>query len=204
MKTKPQLSPAIFLDRDGTLNHDPGYPSSMADIKLLPGSIEAVRLFSRLPAQVVVITNQSGVARGMFSEAQVRRLNAEFQALFEGADAPIAGIYYCPHYPEGVVPVYRKVCQCRKPGPALFEQAAGELAIDLPGSVMIGDKFSDVIGGKRLGMTAILVRTGEGKRQLESFATNAEFQPDLISEDLLAAARWIERHWKPGIGLQLP
>ena len=201
MEDTRKPTPAVFLDRDGTLNSDPGYPSRMADIELLPGALDAVRLLNRLPAKVVVITNQSGVARGMFSERDVRLMNAEYQAVFARADAPLAGMYYCPHHPEAVVPVYRKNCDCRKPGRALFDRAAAELGLVLENSVMVGDKYSDVIAGKRLGMRAILVLTGEGHNQLGRYRESAPFQPDLICEDLPAAARWIADRWKPGLGV---
>ena len=201
MTSFPQKIPAIFLDRDGTLNSDPGYPSSIADVELLPGAVEAVKIFNRLPAPVLVITNQSGVARGMFSERAVQQMNRDFMAVFERSDAPLSGIYYCPHHPKGSVPTYRRVCDCRKPERALFDRAAAEHQIELSTSIMIGDKFSDVIAGKRLGMKSFLVLTGEGKIQLAQYREEAEYQPDGVFDDLVSVARWIDERWKPGIGL---
>lgn len=184
--------PAVFLDRDGTLNIDVGYPSSIEQIQLIPGAVEAVRQFNRQGYKVIVVTNQSGVARGFMSEARVQEINRAFIDLFAASQARIDAIYYCPHHPDHGPENYRKRCRCRKPEPEMFLRAQSDHQIDFSRSWMIGDKYSDVEAGHRLGMTTILVLTGAGQEQLEEYGKNpAVAQPDFIAGDIAAAAKQI-------------
>ncbi|MGH1362487.1 MAG: D-glycero-alpha-D-manno-heptose-1,7-bisphosphate 7-phosphatase [Calditrichia bacterium] len=183
---------AVFLDRDGTLNIDTSYPASLDDIELLPGAIEAVRLLNEAGILAIVVTNQSGVARGYFSEERVLEINAGITRWFEEGCARIDGWYYCPHHPTAGEAPYRKECDCRKPGGGMLLQAAKDFDLDLSRCYMIGDKLSDVEAGLRLKMTTVLVNTGEGKLQAVKAAADKTLpQPDHVLADVLAAAKYI-------------
>ena len=192
MPKHPPKQPAAFLDRDGTLNVDVGYPDSLEKIVLIPGAVEAVRLLNRAGYAVVVVSNQSGVARGYFDEARVQAINRGVAEMFAQAGARIDGFYYCPHLPEAAVARYRRACGCRKPAPGMLQKAVREMHLDLARSLIIGDKYSDIAAGKALGLQAVLVRTGEGLRQHARYeADDAVPQPDHIADDVLAAVRWL-------------
>ena len=192
MPKHPPKQPAAFLDRDGTLNVDVGYPDSLEKIVLIPGAVEAVQLLNRAGYAVVVVSNQSGVARGYFDEARVQAINRGVAEMFAQAGARIDGFYYCPHLPEASVARYRRACGCRKPEPGMLQKAVREMHLDLARSLIIGDKYSDIAAGKALGLQAVLVRTGEGPRQHARYgADDAIPQPDYIADDVLAAVRWL-------------
>ncbi|MCB9087025.1 MAG: D-glycero-beta-D-manno-heptose 1,7-bisphosphate 7-phosphatase [Calditrichae bacterium] len=192
MAKHPPKQPAAFLDRDGTLNVDVGYPDSLEKIVLIPGAVEAVQLLNRAGYAVVVVSNQSGVARGYFDEARVQAINRGVAEMFAQAGARIDGFYYCPHLPEAAVARYRRACGCRKPAPGMLQKAVREMHLDLARSLIIGDKYSDIAAGKALGLQAVLVRTGEGARQHARYgADDAIPQPDYIADDVLAAVRWL-------------
>lgn len=148
------MNKAVFLDRDGTLVEDRGYASAPDQMDLLPGAAEAVAEFRRRGYLVVLITNQSGIGRGLFSEADVAAMHEKIQADLAAAGAALDAIYYCPHMPADGAP-----CKCRKPLPGMILQAAKEHDIDLGRSVMIGDKPSDVQAGRAAGCRAGLVAT---------------------------------------------
>lgn len=183
-------SPAVFLDRDGTINEDPGYLTDPSEVHLLPGVGEALRLLQKQGFLLVVVSNQSGVARGLLTETAVEQIHMRLETLLGAEGVSLAGAYYCPHHPEGIAP-YRKTCHCRKPRGGLVEQAAREHRLDLSQSYVIGDQPVDVELARQMGMPGILVLTGQGRLSLAS----GEIQPDYVASDLTAAARWIlERH----------
>ena len=191
MTTKASES-AIFLDRDGTLNVDVGYLDAVERLELIPGAVEAVRMFNRLNKKVIVVSNQSGVARGYFDEDRVREIHAALAQKFARAGAAIDAFYYCPHHPTFGKPPYLQDCDCRKPRPGMFVKAAREHNIDLTRSFMIGDKYSDVEAGKRLQMTSILVLTGSGKKHVQRYKDDpTRIQPDIIVKDVWEAAQYI-------------
>jgi len=136
--------PAAFLDRDGVLNVDNGYVHRPEQLEWIVGAPEAVRLLNEAGYYVIVITNQSGVARGYFDEAAVRQFHAHMQDVLHGHGAHIDAFYYCPHHPEGTVKELAVRCSCRKPNPGMLEQAAREWPIDLGRSFFIGDKDGDM------------------------------------------------------------
>lgn len=173
---------AVFLDRDGTINKDVGYPSDIGDLILLPGSAEAIRALNRQGLKVIAISNQSGIGRGLFDHAKVDNFNLELNNCLRGQDARIDSFYYCPHAPaENGDPV----CDCRKPGTGLFDQAADELDIELRSSFMVGDKISDIAAGASCGCRTILL--GEQ----DSPETTSGIIPDYEAPDLSAAVEWI-------------
>ena len=156
------LRPAVFLDRDGTINEDVGYLSRMSELTLYPWAIDAVRLLNRAGYLVVMVTNQGGIGRKMIAPAFVHELHAEIDRRFAAGGAHVDGWYYCPHHPDALVDELRSVCRCRKPAPGMVLDAARDLGIDTTRSWVVGDKWSDVQLGAPMGGRAILVRTGWG------------------------------------------
>lgn len=151
---------AAFLDRDGTLIDDPGYLGDPALVRLLPGVAAALVELQRLGYLRIVITNQSGIARGLLDEQQVSAVHEEIERQLAAQGATITAWYFCPHLPE-------LGCDCRKPGTALHRAAASRFDIDLAGSWCIGDRIGDVTAGQRLGSRSILVLTGDGPEHEE-------------------------------------
>lgn len=184
-------TPAVFIDRDGTLSEEVGYVNHPKRLRLLPRSAEAVRLLNEARLRAVVITNQSGVARGYFSEEVLHAVNAELVAQLKAQSAFLDGLYVCPHHPKEGQPPYRVPCDCRKPKPGLLLRAAEELGLDLAASYMIGDKISDVEVGKRAGLTSILVLTGYGLGEWEYRRPQWRCPPDHVAADLFEAVQWI-------------
>lgn len=185
------MRPAIFLDRDGTLNEDVGHLDRLERLTLFPWSLDAVRLLRRAGYAVVVVTNQGGVARGFVAESfvdEVRRvIGRRLAAIGERLD----GHYHCPHEPDAPVAAYRRECDCRKPRPGLVRRAARELGLDLPRSVVVGDKWSDVALARAAGTRAVLVRTGYGRSQEQ--APPPGLRADAVADTLLDAASWVLR-----------
>lgn len=136
--------PAAFLDRDGVLNVDHGYVHRPDQLEWIAGAPQAVALLNRAGYTVIVVTNQSGVARGYYDETAVRHFNAHMQDALRAQGAHIDAFYYCPHHPQGTVAQYAIACRCRKPLPGLLEQAARDWPIDLGRSFLIGDKDADM------------------------------------------------------------
>ena len=152
----PSLRPAVFLDRDGVLVEDVGFLSSPADLRILPGVAQALR--SLAPQFLLVVaTNQSGIARGLFTEDDLLAIHEELarQLLDEGV--AIDAFYYCPHHPNGSVPAYRISCECRKPKPGMLRQASHALAISMNGSYMVGDNRRDVVAGVAAGAQGVAI-----------------------------------------------
>ena len=135
---------AVFLDRDGVINVDSGYVGDWGEFVFLPGVIEAMRTLCTAGYALVVVTNQSGIGRGFYTEEDFQVLTDCMRTELSEHGVSIAGVYFCPHLPEATLPHYRKTCECRKPGPGLIHRAAEELDIDLARSAMVGDKDSDM------------------------------------------------------------
>jgi len=152
--------PAVFFDRDGTLNVDTGYLHEKEKLQWMPEAREAVKLANDRGYLAIVITNQSGVARGMFGEKAVRDLHAYMNEELEKIGAHLDGFYYCPHHPEAAVPEYRKDCDCRKPKSGLISAACKDFDIDLGQSLMVGDSPRDVECAERAGVRGVLYKGG--------------------------------------------
>ena len=150
-----EARPAAFLDRDGVLNVDHGYVHRLEQLDLIPGAAEAVRLLNQAGFLTIVVTNQSGVARGLYGEDDVERFNDEVRRQLAAAGARIDAFYYCPHHPQGTVARYAIACDCRKPKPGLLDQAARDFAIDRARSFMIGDKDDDMKAAAAFGIRGI-------------------------------------------------
>ncbi|OWQ86735.1 D-glycero-beta-D-manno-heptose-1,7-bisphosphate 7-phosphatase [Roseateles terrae] len=164
---------AAFLDRDGVINRDHGYVHRWEDFEFLPGVVEALRRLQAAGHALVIVTNQSGIARGLYGEADVERLHERLRQHLRGIGIELAAIEYCPHLPASTVPAYAVDCECRKPAPGMILRAAQALGIDLARSMMVGDKSSDIEAARRAGVGhAFLV------------ATDGEGEPDALSPDL--------------------
>jgi D-glycero-D-manno-heptose 1,7-bisphosphate phosphatase len=186
------MKPAVFLDRDGTVLEEAGYLDRLERLQFFPFAIDAIRLLQRGGYGVVIITNQSGVGRGLYQEEFVQRVHQVIDERVTAGGGRIDGYYYCPHHPTAEVERYRRDCDCRKPGPGMLRQAAAELELDLSRSFVIGDKWTDVQAGKAAGARSILVRTGYG-RSSEAMP-KADLRPATIADDLIAATAWILRY----------
>lgn len=147
--------PVAFLDRDGVINVDHGYVHRPERLEWVAGAPEAVRLLNEAGLAVIVITNQSGVARGFFGEADVKQLHLHMQEQLRARGAHVDAFYYCPHHPQGTVAPYAVACDCRKPKPGLLEQAARDFAIDRKRSFLIGDKDDDIAAAQAFGTRGI-------------------------------------------------
>lgn len=147
------MRPAVFFDRDGVLNSDKGYLYRAEDFEWMPGAAEAVRYLNGRGYLVFVVTNQSGVARGYYSEEDVVRLHGWMNAELAKFGAHIDAFYYCPHLPDGSVEAYRCACECRKPLPGLILQAFGEWNVDKDRSFLVGDRLSDVQAAEAAGIS---------------------------------------------------
>ncbi len=184
---------AVFLDRDGTLNEDPGYIDRPEKIRLFPSTAEAVRRINNSGRKVVVVTNQSGVARGIVDETHLTGIHAHIINLIESAGARIDAVYYCPHYPNvsgGVGETgsrYLRDCDCRKPKPGMLLQAARDLNLDLRRSAVIGDRYLDIEMAHSVGARGILVLTGYGQMEFDLGKDSWPRMPDLVVPDLMAA-----------------
>jgi len=188
-----QVKRAVFIDRDGTISEEVGYIRDLNQFHLMPHSAEAIKLMNEHGLKVIMVTNQSGVARGYFTEALVKKVHKKMESLLSEQGAYLDAIYYCPHYPEGVVKFYCKVCECRKPATGLLEQASQTHDIDLAASYLVGDKVTDIELAHRVGAKAVLVLTGYGPEELKKIHGGALPQPAYVAIDLYDAARWIVR-----------
>ncbi|KTS27309.1 D-glycero-beta-D-manno-heptose 1,7-bisphosphate 7-phosphatase [Pantoea sp. BS_8] len=154
--------PAIFLDRDGTLNVDHGYVHEIDHFQFIDGVIEALQQLKKMGFALVVVTNQSGIARGTFSEDQFMQLTEWMDWSLADRDVDLDGIYFCPHHPDATVEAYRQQCDCRKPQPGMLLAAQEELHIDMAASYMVGDKLEDMQAAQAAGVgKKVLVRSGK-------------------------------------------
>jgi D-glycero-D-manno-heptose 1,7-bisphosphate phosphatase len=184
---------AVFLDRDGTLNVEKGYIREVGAIELIPGAAGAVRRLNDAGIPAIVVTNQTGAARGYYTEEHILALHNKLRELLkkEGG-ARIDAVYYCPHYESGIVPQYTMACTCRKPAPGMILQAKKEFPhIDLPGSFVVGDKATDIECARNAGCRGILVRTGYGEEVLTGTYQSLSVQPETICVNIAEAVDYI-------------
>ena len=186
---------AVFLDRDGTINKDVGYPSSFSMVEIYPYSFEAIKKINEAGLLAVIVSNQSGVGRGLIVEKDLQDIHRKLGVEFAKRNAHIDGVYYCPHYRLSSIPRYRKNCQCRKPKPGMALQAAAELNIDLNNSYMVGDKIADILFGRNIQAKSILLLTGYGQKALPELKKKG-IVPARVAANLLDAVNWILKHEK--------
>jgi D-glycero-D-manno-heptose 1,7-bisphosphate phosphatase len=182
----------IFLDRDGTINNEVEFLRTSDQLKLIPRSADAIAELNELGFKIFILTNQSGIARGILTENDLHRIHTKLLQLLEEQNAHIDKIYYCPHHPEGSIEKYTKACECRKPKPGMYRAAAKEYNIDLSRSFVIGDKMIDIQAGNNCGAHTILVLTGYGKTELEDCRRNG-VKIDYIAKDLYEAVQFVKR-----------
>ncbi len=181
----------VFLDRDGTMNEEVGYINHIDRLRLFPWTAAAVRKLNEAGIPVVLLTNQSGVARGFFPESLVRDVHARLGDELARCGAHLDGVYYCPHHPEGKIPVYRVSCDCRKPSPGMMQRAARDLSLDLAASFVVGDRYQDISMGWQAGARGVLLLTGYGKGEYLYEKSTWSRDPDHIAVNLLDAVDWI-------------
>lgn len=182
---------AVFLDRDGTISEEVDYLDNPDMLRLIPRAAEAIRLINESGLLAVVVTNQSGVARGYFTEPVLKDVHNRMELLLKAEGARIDKIYYCPHHPEVGLPEYLLDCDCRKPGTGMMEAAEKEFKIDVRGSYVVGDKIIDIEMAHKAGARGILVMTGYGREELKSLSSERKVWPDHIADDLYDAVKWI-------------
>jgi len=183
--------PAVFLDRDGTINEQMGYINHLNRFVLLSGVPEAIRLLNKNEFLTIIVSNQSGVARGYFPIDLVYEVHEFLRASLKEKGAVIDGIFFCPHHPRGEVTEYGYVCQCRKPETGLIDMACESFEIDLSNSYVIGDRHIDIELAHRSNMEGIMVKTGYGLGEIEYILPKKSIKPIHIASDLLDAVHWI-------------
>lgn len=175
---------AVFLDRDGTINLDTNYLSRPDELRLIPGSAQAIARLNQAGLPVVVVTNQSGLARGYFSPDDLQAVHLELDRLLEAQGAKVDAYYHCPHHPDGAVEHLALECDCRKPGSGMLLQAAEDLGLKLEGSFMVGDRPGDVGCALAAGLYAVRVLSGPDQSDDDQPA-------HLRVQDLAGAVDWI-------------
>ncbi len=178
------LRRAAFLDRDGTICEEMGYVNHVDRLRIFPFAAAAIRRLNDARVPVIVVTNQSGVARNIFPESLVHQVHKKMIAELAAGGARVDAIYFCPHKTEDA-------CECRKPNPGLLERAAREHALDLSASWVVGDRYADLEMGHAAGARGILVMTGYGRGEYELHHTKWARQPDALAENLTEAVRRI-------------
>lgn len=179
---------AVFLDRDGTIIHDRHHLTLPREIRLLPRAAHAIRMMKEAGFLVIIITNQAVIAHGMSTKKGVDRVHAVLVKRLKKRGALVDAVYYCPHHPKGKIKKYRLKCSCRKPNTGMIKEAIKKFkTIDVEKSFLVGDATSDILAGKRAGLTTILVKTGFGGRDGKHVVV-----PDIKVKNILEAARAIK------------
>lgn len=191
---------AVFLDRDGTINEEVGYVNDLDRVRVYPWSGEAIRRLNRTGLPVVVVTNQSGVARGYFTEELVHEVHQKIATQLAGENAHLDAFYYCPHHPNAALEAYRVECRCRKPAIGMLEAAAERFGINLGKSYVVGDSTRDLHLGWNAGARTILVMTGYGRGNYQYQRQGWPRMPDLVTESLLEAVENILRELEGACG----
>ena len=188
------LNKVVFLDRDGTLNEEVNYLHKTEDMKLLPGVPQALKKLKDAGYKLIVVTNQAGVARGYYTEDDVKNLHQYMNQVLQKDGAWIDAFYYCPHHPVHGIGIYKKECNCRKPGTGMFEMAEKDFPVDKAASYMIGDKLLDTEAGQRFGVASILVGTVTGQSFIKKPRKKMKSRLMIIMQ-----IHWKKRHsgyWK--------
>jgi D-glycero-D-manno-heptose 1,7-bisphosphate phosphatase len=188
MRSSARPTTAVFLDRDETIIRDPGYLSDPNGIDILPGAAEAIRVLNESGIPAIIITNQSGIARGFFKEETLEAIHKRLTTLLAGQGARIDAIYYCPHHIEGIREEFRVACTCRKPQPGLLLRAAEDFGLDLIHCYLVGDKPIDIETIHKVGGKGILVGTGKD--------TALQKKADFMAASVKDAVHWILKDMK--------
>ena len=183
--------PAVFIDRDGTINEQLGYINHLSRFVILPGVSEAVRLLNKNNWWAIIVSNQGGVARGYYPIELVEEIHAFLKSSLKERGATIDGIFFCPHHPAGILPEYSSECDCRKPETGLIDRAREVFEIDMSSSYVVGDRHVDIELASRLNLKGVLVKTGYGLGEIEYIIPEKRLKPHHVAEDLLDAVKWI-------------
>ena len=183
----------VFIDRDGTISEEVGYINHPSRFQVYPWSGEAIRSLNLKGLKAIVVTNQAGVARGYFEEGLIHEVHQKLRDELNRSGAYLDAIYYCPHHPSSGNSPYRLDCDCRKPKPGMLLRAALEFEIDLKGSFMIGDRYSDIELAHNAGTKSIFVLSGYGLGEFEYHRQDWKVQPDWVAKNLLEATEIILR-----------
>lgn len=187
MKKEMYRQKAVFLDRDGTINRDKEYLYQIEDFEILPGVIEGLHFLQEAGYLLIVVTNQSGIARGYYTEQNFQTLNAWMIRTFKEKGIQISSVYYCPHLPDALMPAYRKNCRCRKPGIELYERAVKEFYIDLSKSYVVGDRIRDCSICAKTDCRGFLIGENEELAVIEA-VQNGKYKHVKYEKDLYACA----------------
>ena len=188
------MNRAVFLDRDGTVTEEVGYLKDISLLRLIPNAGTAIRTLNESGFKVILVTNQSGVARGFFPEALVHEAHEQLKNMLQLEGAHLDGIYHCPHHPTAGTSRYTMMCDCRKPSIGLIERAARDLSLDVKRSYVVGDKWSDVELGHRAGAFSVLVMSGYAADDPGNIRPPEVRDPAFTARDIFEAAAWIIRH----------
>lgn len=175
---------AVFLDRDGVINEEHGYITKWEEFKILPQVVESIQSLKDHGFVIVVITNQSGIAKGLYTEEDVRMIHQQFNHFLAQHATSVDGFYYCPHHPQGNIQEYSINCHCRKPENGMILQAAEDFNLNLEASYLIGDAERDILAGKKSGLTTIRVMTGHTVK-------TGDVLPNFLVEDMAEATQMI-------------
>jgi D-glycero-D-manno-heptose 1,7-bisphosphate phosphatase len=181
---------AVFLDRDGTIIEETHHLSRASELKLINGAAEGIKLLKNSGFKIILITNQSAVARGYLTEPELFEIHQVLAGQLRSKGVDLDAIYYCPHHPTEGGSSYQMVCNCRKPEPGMLLQAKIDLGVNLRKSFVVGDKMSDLEAGFAVGCRGVLVRTGYGL-EVEARLDGFEHRPNYIADNLLEASLWI-------------
>lgn len=184
---------AVFLDRDGTINEEMGYINHISRFKIFSYTFEAIKILNDLDFKVIIVTNQSGLARGYFDEDLLEQIHKELLVQAKKNNAEISKIYFCPHHKNAVVEKYKVDCNCRKPKPGMLLKARQELSISLQDSFLISDRYKDIQFAFNNNVKSILVKTGYGLGEFTYQQKDWPRDPDFICENLLDAAHLIQK-----------
>lgn len=193
------IKPAVFLDRDGTINEQMGYINHPSRFVLIPEAASGIRMLNRSGFLVIVVSNQSGVARGYFPVDLVHRVHELMERELASRDAYLDGVFFCPHHPGGEVEEYKVRCGCRKPASGMIEEAESRFHIDMSRSYVVGDRFSDMELAASAGLKGVLVETGYGLGERLYVLPGKGIRPNHVARNLEAAARWIVDREKPSL-----
>jgi D-glycero-D-manno-heptose 1,7-bisphosphate phosphatase len=185
---------AVFMDRDGVLNEDHGPVSRPEDFRWLPGAVPALRWLQRAGWRLVIVTNQDGIARGLYGPAEYDNVTGWMQAELAKQDVRLDGIYHCPHLRDAPLAAWRRQCACRKPKPGMFLRAARELHLDLASSVMIGDEPCDIAAGRAAGLATCIRIAGDLPSEAALATPAPDAAPDYTCFSLAEAAYWLLSH----------
>ena len=193
-KPTPHYRCAVFLDRDGTLNVDSHFPHRVESLEFIPKAIDGLKLLAMLPLHIISISNQAGIALGIFTREHMSQFNAELRSRVERASGRIDAFYFCPHLEIKHLPLGVSPCACSKPSPGMLLEAAQDFELDLSGSFLIGDKTSDIVAGESVRCVTILVKTGKAGREEGALPV----EPKHFAENLYEAALIVRSYLEPG------